>query len=445
VKPVQLRSLFLVLPWLLLAACTTSEAPSQASSGGAAVEPAPLAVGQTEAPQGASTLRSDLKGEASPVASAVGAASAGSAPSDCPQGMARVAGGPFWVGTSGTRGLPDERPRYLTRVPNLCADRTEVTVAAYTRCVEAGQCTAEVRPRLTCNYGRYDRSEYPMNCLDWQQADTFCRARGARLPTEVEWEYLARGGAEYRKFSWGEDEPDGHTCWKRAFSCPVGAFPAGAFGLFDVTGNVWEWTSSDHGDYPWPPRESPHKVYRGGGWSRRFDKWLLSTLRNRDVPTEMGSHLGLRCVTLAPGSVCPYGPASGTPDMPATSPCLHGVDDVECPKGKAWNGVRCARPGEPECPSGTQVEPGHGCQAKRRLHTAPHVSQTEPGEHGDAPEVPSQKRTPNYDADCQRFQPERPTAFRLEGASHKDRNTFASARGCKNRDVGASWNSVCCP
>jgi hypothetical protein len=368
--------------------------------------------------------------------------------------MLPVPGGQFWVGTSGTRGLPDEHPRFLTRVPSLCVDRTEVTVAAYTRCVEGGQCQAKARPRITCNFGREERQNHPMNCLDWEQANAFCQARGARLPTEVEWEYFARGGAEQRKFPWGDAAPDGNTCWKQAFSCPVGSYPPGAFGLMDVAGNVWEWTSSNHGDYPWPTRESPHKVYRGGSWSRRFDKWLLPSLRNRDVPSALGSHLGLRCVSLMQGAACPYGelqadgapqasPGAGAP-LALNRSCMGGVDAAECEKRKAWNGVRCARSFEPECPDGTRVEPGLGCQVPLAIvaAAASHGTHWQPGASG---ATPNQTRSPAYDEDCRRFQPERPKAFKLEGATHKDRNAFAGSRGCKNRDVGATWNSVCCP
>ncbi|HEX2732314.1 MAG TPA: SUMF1/EgtB/PvdO family nonheme iron enzyme [Polyangiaceae bacterium] len=441
---------FLALPFAVWACTspTSSESEREASLGVTGSAKIASSVASTAGANPESEPAPNVNGSSAlaPPATATSSAAA-SAPSNaagaCPDSMQRVPGGEFWVGTPGTRGLPDEHPRFLTRVPDLCVDTTEVTVEAYTRCVEQGQCKAKARPRITCNFGRPDRADHPMNCLDWQQAASYCKAQGARLPSEVEWEYFARGGAEYRNYSWGNDSPDGRTCWKRAFTCPVKSFAAGAFGLYDVTGNVWEWTASDHGDYPWPPQMSPHKVYRGGSWSRRFEKWLVPSLRNRDVPTAMGSHLGFRCVTLAPGASCAYGVAPQTENGAALA-CLHGVDDAECPKHKTWNGVRCAREGEPKCPNGTAPIAGFGCGVSDAILQALRAEEAaaEPSaEH----QIPKLSRSSEFDADCMRFQPSRPKAYRLDGATHEDRNLFARDKGCKNRDVGANWNSVCCP
>ena len=102
-----------------------------------------------------------------------------------------------------------------------------------------------------------------------------------------------------------------------------------------MTGNVWEWTSDAYGDYPFPPVESPTRVYRGGSWSRRFEKWMRLQLRNRGEPSFQGAHLGFRCVRTADGAVCPF-------DRASDGACVQGVLAAECRPGKAWNGERCA-------------------------------------------------------------------------------------------------------
>ena len=100
-----------------------------------------------------------------------------------------------------------------------------------------------------------------MNCVDWKQASAYCGWKRMRLPSEVEWEYAARGGSKYLSYSFGNDKPDGKTCWKHVGgTCKVRSFPAGAFGLHDMTGNVWEWTSSGFGPYPWPPAHAIARV-----------------------------------------------------------------------------------------------------------------------------------------------------------------------------------------
>lgn len=350
----------------------------------------------------------------------------------CPRGMQLVPGGPFWVGTPASEGPDDEHPRFLTQVAPFCLDRTEVTASAFAACAAAGSCRTVDKPQVTCNYKRPGREQHPMNCLTWDEANAFCEQRGARLPTEVEWEFAARGGSEYWSYSWGDDPPDtDRTCWKRPHSCAVASFPAGAFGLHDMIGNVWEWTSSYYHPYPWPPQWAPHRVYRGGSWSRRFDKWMSPTLRNRWGPTRFGSHLGFRCALTPEGARCAYG-------VDEEGRCRHGVDDVECPAKRKWNGVRCARPNDPRCPAGTREVAGFGC-------TGESPTKRSPGSLPDDTAGVVVSRSPKFDVDCKAHQPTRPNAYRLEGGTHPGRNAVARARGCKNRDVGVGWNSACCP
>ena len=343
--------------------------------------------------------------------------------------MVPIPGGSFWVGRSTPTFEEEENPRFRTKLPPFCAQPYEVTAAAYEACVTKGGCTPIALSNFTCNSASKGRGDHPANCVDHAQASAYCGGIGARLPTELEWEYLARGGAEMRAYPWGEAAPDDHACWKANKSCKVGSYPAGAFGLYDVVGNVWEWTDSWFGPYPWPERSGRHKVYRGGSWSRRFEKWMAPTLRNRAAPKDAGSHLGFRCVQDQPGAECPYGRGEHG--------CNFGVDEVECLGKKIWNGARCAAPGDTaRCAEGSHEVPGQGCQW-----------------HTKAPDVPSEldltavQRTPSpqYDADCQTNQPARPHAYRLSGGEHLARNQVAREQGCKNRDVGVGWNSVCCP
>jgi len=199
--------------------------------------------------------------------------------------MAWVPGGDFWVGSSQEeRFSADESPRFLTRVAAFCLDLTEVTVASYAACAASGACRPAGKDRKLCNAERASLRDHPVNCVSHGDAEAFCAARGARLPTEVEWEFAARGGSSTQRYPWGNESPDGRVCWKQPGTCPVRRFAAGAFGLYDLSGNVWEWTESWYGPYPFPPETAHAKVYRGGSFSRRFEKWMHTRLRNRAAP-----------------------------------------------------------------------------------------------------------------------------------------------------------------
>jgi formylglycine-generating enzyme required for sulfatase activity len=357
----------------------------------------------------------------------------------CPEGMLEIPGGDFWAGNAGTE---EASPRFLTKLAPFCLDKTEVTTARYRTCVEKGACTSAKRPTHSCNYGREGRGEHPINCVDWEQAAKFCEAEGARLPTEIEWEFAARGGAEQRAYSWGKEAPDGRTCWKHLGTCKVGEFAPGAFGLLDMTGNVWEWTSSWYWAYPWPPLTGHAKSYRGGSWSRRFEKWLDPTLRNRSAPHENGSHLGFRCAATQRGATCPFGvatPSGGGGSKDPTRPeCLHGVVDIECDEETKFNGLRCTRKGAPRCNPGFREEPGHGCVLATEVTG-------DAGSHSLDLSGVVRARSPEFDEDCAQNRPTRPHAFRFTGGTHEARNLVGQKADCKNRDVGVGWNSSCCP
>jgi hypothetical protein len=346
--------------------------------------------------------------------------------------MALLPGGEFWVGSERSEHYADdESPRYLTKLAPFCLDLTEVTTQDYTRCVEQKRCGPASTRRFLCNAGHTARADHPINCVTHVLAENYCATRGGRLPTEPEWEYAARGGDRYLKYPWGDASPDGRACWKHNGTCPVKSFAAGAFGLFDLSGNVWEWTDSWYGAYPWPLVHGFSKVYRGGSFSRRFEKWMHTRLRDRARPEESGSHLGFRCAITPQGITCPFGTAED-------GRCLHGVLGRQCDQGLSWNGARCAPPGAPKCRPGRLEKPGYGCVLEQEA--APVSRNLE----NEAKSV-ARARSSEFDDDCRRNQRDRPRAFRYAGGSHEARNLVSRRDGCKNRDVGVGWNSTCCP
>jgi Sulfatase-modifying factor enzyme 1 len=356
--------------------------------------------------------------------------------------MREIAGGTFWVGTEREVFEREENPRFQVKMAPFCAARFEVLTSEFEACVTAKKCEPARGKMFTCNTSEKGKADHPINCIDHSQAVAVCEFQGARLPTEVEWEYLARGGSEMRSYPWGEEAPDERTCWKTNGTCKAGSFAEGAFGLHDVVGNVWEWTDSWFGPYPWPQAEGRNKVYKGGSWSRRFEKWMRPTLRNRLDPTKFGSHLGVRCVASrnAEGgeggegtqghAECPYGKT-------ASGGCAFGVEQVMCLGKEVWNGVRCAAQGDTSrCPPGVEEQPGHGCVRARVSGTVKTELDTV---------AVTKVRSPEFDADCLANGQGRPVAYRFEGGEHLARNQVGKSLGCKNRDVGVGFNSACCP
>jgi len=147
----------------------------------------------------------------------------------------------------------------------------------------------------------------PIEQITWNEARDFCALRGARLPTEVEWEYAARG-VDNLAYPWGNDwDPDkliGLRSSSRGTTV-VGYLPAGAswVGALDMSGNVWEWVSSRHEPYPYDATDGREeqdsttsiRVHRGGGWNRTAEQSFLATARDRDLSNFRSDSGGVRC------------------------------------------------------------------------------------------------------------------------------------------------------
>ncbi len=179
--------------------------------------------------------------------------------------------------------------------------KSEVTLAQYRACLEAGKCS-EPRTRfssLQCNWGYSNRDNHPINCVDWQQAKSFCEWVGGRLPTEKEWEAEASNNGS-RKYPWGDEKvsceravmrEEGVDGCGRDLTWPVCSKTLGnsVSGLCDMSGNVREWTSSLHrGD-------NRYRVVRGGSWASGISRRLRASSRRKRPPENRRRRIGLRC------------------------------------------------------------------------------------------------------------------------------------------------------
>ena len=221
-----------------------------------------------------------------------------------------VPAGTFLMGSEA--GAADEGPVHRVSGSAFAMDRHEVTNARFAACVQAGAC---LPPALASSFkrpayfGAAEFADYPVIHVSWGQAEAFCAWAGGRLPTEAEWERAARGTADARIFPWGDSAPD---CSKANFAgCVgdtdrVGRRPAGQspYGVFDMAGNVWEWTADWYeADYysrspdqdPVGPDIGHMKVMRGGCWVSGANS-LRATCRKAELPGLWAPNVGFRCV-----------------------------------------------------------------------------------------------------------------------------------------------------
>ncbi len=179
----------------------------------------------------------------------------------------------------------DETRRWATLTRDVWMSTTEVTVGAY-------------RSYASPPSGNGAGDDHPVVNVAWHEAKAYCEAQGGRLPTEEEWERAARGGRQGLKYPWGDsishDDANYLGTGRRDRwdgTSPVASFVAHGYGLHDMAGNVWEWTSSQYG--------GGRYVLRGGSWYL-VPKGLRTSYRIGNHPSSRVDFIGFRCARDAP-------------------------------------------------------------------------------------------------------------------------------------------------
>ncbi len=231
-----------------------------------------------------------------------------------------IPGGTFWMGSDPSDALADtdEFPAHQVTLSGYSIYTHEVTNGQYANCVEAGECSP-IRARANGPLGHASDpayGDYPVVGVTWEMADTYCAWAGGRLPTEAEWEYAARG-ADSLLYPWGAEQPACDRVNMAGCATPpgtmlVGSFALGnsPFGLWDMSGNVWEWTqdwyaeafysfspaSDPIGPHTYQDADRPLKVVRGGGLDSNPVQ-MRSAMRLGIRPYRAYNDVGFRCVT----------------------------------------------------------------------------------------------------------------------------------------------------
>jgi formylglycine-generating enzyme required for sulfatase activity len=221
--------------------------------------------------------------------------------------------GKFLMGCvpSDTKCDDDEKPQHTVTISKgFWMGGTEVTVDAYRRYFENNFDKKHKMPEAPDWDRKWSIILAPINAVTWQQAKSYCEWVGGRLPSEAEWEYAARAGADNEIYPLNSENSRDKANFlgkkgndRYDFTAPVGSFDRNAFGLFDMSGNVWEWVndwysktyySESPATDPKGPASGTKHIIRGGSWNSDPAKHLRISLRKAN--NDWGNALGFRCL-----------------------------------------------------------------------------------------------------------------------------------------------------
>lgn len=280
------------------------------------------------------------------------------------EGMIHLPSGAFLMGTDDKEGFPadGEGPVREITVDSFYIDTTTVTNEDFKKFIEAthykteaerfgwsfvfygllSEAMLQTHPQVAAhapwwcaiNDATWDhpegkesnlleRMDHPVVHVSWNDAMAYCEWSGKRLPTEAEWEYAARGGLVQKKFPWGDELTPGgeHRCniWQGHFpdynsledgylgTAPAKNFKPNNFGLYNMSGNVWEWCNDwfspdfhqkDTKINPQGPSQGNAKVIRGGSFlcHHSYCNRYRVAARTSNTPDSSSSNTGFRCV-----------------------------------------------------------------------------------------------------------------------------------------------------
>jgi len=224
--------------------------------------------------------------------------------------MRLIPAGEFTMGSNDT-GDVGSQPATKIDLEAFYIDKYEVTNEMYDACVYAVECRKPQRTGSVTRSTYFDNpvfAKYPVIYVDWKMAKAYCEWRGARLPTEAEWEKAARG-TDARIYPWTGEALD--CSYANIPGCvgdtaQVDQYEKGQsiYGLFGMSGNVWEWTSTLYDLYPYDstdgredPKATGQRIVRGGSWYQfggNAGNVRVDTRLKLD-PAYLGAYVGIRC------------------------------------------------------------------------------------------------------------------------------------------------------